>query len=211
MSTPVPVVNVNLQHCEYPELHATGAFHTCRGGEVLIPCPIRRSVKFMVRLGECACGTTTLLYGLPHHAPDCPARPVRVSCSIGGDDWASSRVTFAMPDGTFDEADLPPPQAFLGACAARWAVVKALVFGMPRSEALDADVGDKVLALFTQRDAAFSALAMAHRAEDALIVALGDYEEAMRGEPVGIHGLNRESTGALERYVARLIEQVGQL
>lgn len=224
-------INVNLTPCQCPvspKSHRHWA-ERCAAKPVEIPCPITPTVTLTVRLGECTCTMKPGPMLLPRtvglieeeHEGGCPAHPIRVTCTIGGDGtWAGSEVTDArvldmdsiglvldaQERGVMDLA-----ARLVAACRARWALVKAMVTG--KRYVLAARPGAEKVApiyrLFEQRDAIFAALAKAHRAEDTLIEALGDYEEAMRGEPVGIYGLKRESHGALERYVKRLIEQVG--
>jgi hypothetical protein len=217
----IPTINVNLRKgcgCSVPEIRdASGHYPGCSAAPVLIPCRLRESFTAEAVLGECDCDERVRAPRLApwqteHHDASCPARPVRVSASITSPDgsWEKSNVS-AEEVFTYD-VDQRARDAYPAEVAAlrdRWALVKSLVLG--RSDLSALLTGPKAVALLAQRDAVFAALARAHRADDALIAALGDYEEAMRGEPVGIHGLKRESHGALGRYVERVIEQVGAL
>lgn len=220
-------INVNLTPCEYPELHAAGAFHTCRGGEVLIPCPIPRSVTFHVALGKCTCSLRHYADMAPHqHTRNCPARPIRVTGSVWGKDWAISELSAAVPDVTDAWPNERPVTTggelypeLLRIARHRWALVKALVLGHTDLSALL--TGPKAVQLLTQRDAVFAALADQTRLEQAAFEA---YERAMKalGEPafypafspdsfIRAEAARRASAGLLERYVDRLIEQVGVL
>ena len=101
--------------------------------QVLIPCPIPRSVTFEVALGECTVCPPNR-EGVGHFA-SCAAYPIRVSCSISGKTWAESEVTEARSDQT----QWQPPfsdenRRLLAACRARWALVKALGAGRRASD-----------------------------------------------------------------------------
>lgn len=218
MSTPIPTVNVNLAPCDCSWTGETRPHDaTCRSAPVRVPMPLDafRSVALMVRLGECSGRCTGMLWQSPPiHGAACPARPIRVSCSIFGKTWEESEVADVEKQGPINAYQLPTElerTLALAASRGRWALVKALVTGGRDFGHGPNIMTDREVALVTQRDAVFSALAKAHRAEDSLIDALEDYEEAMRGEPVGIHGLKRESHGALERYVGHLVDQVGAM
>lgn len=220
-------INVNLNPCTCRSITPYGpaqvgqCTNTCPGAPVLIPCPIQRSVTFDVRLGECVCGaaynnqrSARAIWGDPMRClTGCSARPVRVSCSISGKTWADSHPV-ADWDMKTERAVWQHRPVLWPTVVERWTLVKALVMGKGAKDMWMMVAEPKtpvMVGLVSQRDAVFSALAKAHRAEDALIGALGDYEEAMRGEPVGIYGMKRESYGALARYVEHLIEQVGVL
>lgn len=202
-------INVNLAKCDCGGLSSSGKpfwssgeHHSmCPWKPIPVPCPIPTKVEFKVIPGECDCRWRPS--GGSHHTR-CPARPISVTCSISGKTWEESEVT----EVDVREKEIYPEtyEPMLATCRARWALVKALVLGHTDLSALL--TGPKAAELFAQRDRVFAALTKAHRAEDALIDALGDYEEAMRGEPCGIYGLKRESHGALERYVNHLVEQV---
>lgn len=211
MSTPIPVVNVNLRAgcgCFVPENRdpSTGHYPGCPCSPVIIPCPIPRSVTLTVRLGECACpygdGIGTV------HDGWCPGRPITVTCSISGKTWPESEVDDGEPDiaGLAGRIDNEKRKTIMAACRALWALVKVLVLGHTDLSALL--TGPKALELLAQRDAVFAALADMARHEGALADALGDFETALRGEPTAIGGMRRFSHDALARYVERLIEQV---
>lgn len=214
---PTPTINVNLtSHCydcgsSPPGPHATEcAALEVKLRPVLIPCPVPRSVTFEVRLGGCDCfpsgHRSVPVPPMRAHSPQCASQPVRVSCSISGKTWEESEVTEC-------EANIPGdgyPANLMGPCRERWASVKALVLGARASDytgwcgsSLRAFAG-----LFTQRDAVYAALADMARAEEAIRVSHAAIDKAMglpwsESEPL--------SQRALERYVERLIEQVGVL
>lgn len=220
MPTP-PAINVNLKPCAdwCPVTHTIR--HTrhdthCPGAPVLIPLPIPRSVTFQVALGACEC-TTGGLDTMPHD-DDCPARPVRVSCSVSGDGtWAESEVDDVWQNvqnakGWIVDAEDADPSA-LAIARERWALVKALVLNVwpvPSAHAA-------VVEFIRQRDAVFSALADMARAEDAAVAAQGRLDAVLRPGWHARHrpdshlpaaGLERPSRMGLAAYVERLIEQV---
>jgi hypothetical protein len=212
-----PTINVNLAY-DPREPHADES-------QILIPCPIPRSVTVKVPLGACQCriaGRRALIEFLgagdsfpgginAWHDFDCPARPVKVSCDIGGATWDGSKpVTFDLGDGTADlEHVAEPPLSAIDACRERWALVKALVMGM------DAPKGanhDHLRHLFAQRDAVYAALADMARAEKAQCDARDRLHKAMN---LPAHRRLapelRESAIELAAFVEHLIEQVGVL
>lgn len=211
-------INVQLK-----EQRFCGGFEHCRDGEhdpacrleidpILIPCPIPRSVTFTVRLGECVCGAPPAW----NHIPGCPARPIRVTCSISGKTWDESEahdVEATEPNLLTLPVGVPP---VLRACRARWALVKALVTGEPlgRRDADRVSDGIAIIELFGQRDAVFAALADMARTEIATLAAQESVVELLdskrvifRPTPEGA----RPSAQALEVYIERLIEQVSVL
>lgn len=209
-----PTINVNLASCSRGRcgLDPKGVFRhdpsTCSGEPILLPCPIRRSVTFSVALGECACDA----YAEGGTCPtDCPARPVRVSCSISGKTWEESEVAEAEWLGRYaDDATNP----VLAACRDRWALVKALALGEDAgawmlSEAW-AERWDVVASLFAQRDAVFAALADMARHEEGLEAAAVRAAKAM-GADGDLSGTTRASPEFLAAYVEHLVEQVGAL
>lgn len=198
----VPSINVNLKPCTCPDFGPRGpGFVPCDSPQILLPCPTQRSVTFSVALGPCTmmCANPALWGG---HSTTCPARPVRVSCSVSGETWEESEV---------EAMDAAGPTAYnqkewgtlYAVCRARWALVKALVLGQPQAQAggkwLDAPTD-----LFTRRDAVFDALADMARAERACVTAWLALPVELRSGP-GPMALTPE---AFERYVERLIEQV---
>ena len=149
---------------------------------------------------------------------DCPARPVKVSCSI------------SSPDGSWEKSDVteverhwqdPPTwgrgektQA-LGACRARWALVKALALG--QCPLLCLTERDPAYALADQRDAVYAAIADMARLEDGLFAAQARLDRAAsaRGfsDVTGVSSdpADRPSADFLAAYLEHLIEQVGVL
>lgn len=227
-----PVINVNLTKCGCSGGRLNAARRAgnsnpvdplpcdagCPGGPVLIPCPIPRAVTFGVALGECIRDPFGCRDG--NHASVCFARSVKVSCSVSGETWEESQPT------TFEAANRPglafaddvEADAVVEIVRERWALVKALVLGqaeytipLQRGAQPVPWAGD----LLTQRDAVFSALADMARVEQAAFEAQERSIRAM-GEPTflpdNFHRAEphaRASASVLERYVERLIEQVG--
>lgn len=186
------------------------------GPAVRIPLPLDkwRSVTFQVMLGECAMGCHTQRPGQAHYA-GCPARPVKVSCSISGKTWEESEVTDAWPeknDGFLCSTGETFP-ALEAACRARWLIVKALVLGRSWAEhSPESWDAHNPRALFAQRDTVYLALVDVVRAEEMLFLRGNDALRAatgsayMRPEPG-----DRESATTLARYVDRLVEQVSTI
>jgi hypothetical protein len=133
-----PAVNVNLAKCDCPDFGRSRGtpYRPCPAVPVFIPLPLPRSVTFQVVLGECsgACTTINDTRGYRRevvHDEDCPARPVKVSCSISGKTWAESEVTDAWPeknDGFLCSTGQTFP-TLEAVCRDRWSLVKALVLG----------------------------------------------------------------------------------
>ena len=230
-------INVNLRQCvcfgNYANIGATPETvkpvehnEPCRDGSpVLIPLPLDvfRSATFTVALGECmgirpgGClseASREWFKFAERHRQECPARPVQVECSITSPDgtWEKSEVTQVERLGGW--ALQQEEREAMRICRDRLALVKALVLGRPQVQP-DGKWLDAPTDLFTQRDAVYAALADMARAEDAAIQAQRtasgliqafDPERTHRGDP----GL-RPSAGFLDRYVERLIEQVGAL
>lgn len=204
-------INVNLEPCDGILCHndkRTGQRHhdavcSTQRPPVLIPCLIPRSVTFQVILSPgCYCERLGIDAD-PHHVPNCPARPIHVTCSIGGEAWAESRVEDAeRADGpgqpNFTESE---HMAAVRACNERWALVKALLLNHPVPATSQAE-----LDLWAQRDAVFSALADMARTRREFSEANNRLPEFCRlfdkGDP---------THEALARYVANLIDQVGVL
>lgn len=209
--TAVPMVNVNLGACRCGSTHPAWGRqpHTswCNGKPVLIPCPLPRSVTLQVALGECTCPTG----GRPPegHWRYCPARPVKVSCSISGKTWEESEVDdVEFPDAIeTDPAGGPARVALEAACRARWALVKALVLGLYPTCGNE-DVPQEI---FEQRDTVFAALAEMAKAEAALAVAWEACPKALqkRAHPGSLRNEQRPSRWMLAAYVEHLVEQVG--
>lgn len=164
------------------------------------------------RVWSCACGPCAAARRngwIPdQHNATCPARLVRVACSIGGDGtWAGSEVTdVEVPDVL--------KRAALVVCRARWAIVKAVVLGHQDISSLL--TGPMAAALLAQRDAEFSALADMVRHERGALEAQRRAEKAFpyhRFHRVGAgsHEGPRPSTARLAAYVEYVIEEVGKL
>jgi hypothetical protein len=216
----IPTINVNLKKCtckrvngRLPHIHDDA----CDARPVLIPCPIPRSVKFRVVLGECTCLSEEeppevggIRTAEPGHFSNCPARPVEVVCSISGETWAGSAVA-DVEHAITDDRILGDAGMRRGGDVARdrWSLFRMLVTNTLPAETQ----GD----LVRQRDALFSALADMAREEQAAfesqeraIQALGDPtfvpDNFHRAEP---H--SRASACILEHWVERTIKQVGIL
>lgn len=223
MPTTAPTVNVNLTRtcaCGAVERRAnpSGHFDQCAAKPILIPCPIPPTFECTVALGMCS-NTWRCVIGMGRsdgvqHGAACPARPIRVACTIGGDGtWAGSNVTDIEPATDADGDDWG--DAMWRACRGRWELVKALVLntGCP---AVSCITGATWLPLARQRDAMYSALAEMARAEEAAFKAQDKAMSALQDSLflAPYHDElpeNRPSARMLERYVERLIEQVGVL
>lgn len=226
-----PTINLNPKPCASwcPVTHTIGeTTHDthCPGKPVLVPLSLEpwRSVTLTVALGECIdareCSLRTHEGG---HRIDCPARPIRVACSVSGNTWEESEVrslsefpdtiTGATRDRLFE------------ACRDRWALVKALVLGASKVSAFPEAFRmiPAVSEMLVQRDAVFAALADLRRTEMAAHAALlalpMDLRKSMiiakqcgpvAADPEG-GGIDLPSTKLLAVYVQRLIEQVGAL
>lgn len=189
--------------------HSPARVARCYGAPVFIPCPVPRSVTFEVVLTtECLCLKTPRASG---HRADCPARPVRVSCSISGRTWEDSAVEFVeRADG---ECIGPMLDRVDTLVRDRWALIKALVLG---SNSLHGPITDLPgFKLLAQRDAVFAALADMARAEQDACNAQQRVDEAFpfdryrRNDPD--HRSERPSIGRLAAYVEHLIRSVGGL
>lgn len=211
-----PTININLEQCTRGRCGPDpfGTFRhdsdTCAATPVLIPLPLDafRSVTFTVRLGECICpangGVGAASWNPPPECvPSCPARPIRVTCSISGTTWESSEASevtdIDIPEHLIS-ADVIDPIA--NACGARWALVKALVLGLSTTPALSHHPE-----LVAQRDAVYAAIAGMALADAARTQAWIALPLELRKGP----GPTSLAGEVLERYVARLIEQVGIL
>jgi len=204
-------VNVNLKPCNCGHAawlagHKNGQERhsdTCASVPALIPCPVPREFACEVVLGECMC---------PHihvaeHYASCPARPVRVSCSISGT-WEESEV-WLMDD--FEHAAHFHP--LLAASRERWALVKALVTGHGTS-LVPFLTRAQAHALQAHRNTVFAALARRVRSETEGDAAMGEFFAEVPASvqvDVGHKVQPRISEYALSRYVEHLIEQVGSL
>ena len=205
-----PTINVNLTPCGCPvsDHEAVSHHHTCAvANPIRIPCPIPRSVTFEVRLGECRCGSVTLRTSRPPseraHAHDCPARPIRASCSISGKTWEES----AIIDCERADGGPLPAQSIVDE---RWALVKALVLGEHPLGFDSKSEAERIDALTSQRDAVYAALADMARAESVIIQRLPDIDRVYTNMR---RRLYRGSIAAdeLAAYVEHLIEQIGVL
>lgn len=211
-----PTINVNLQ-CVPHEVGKIGG-----GVPVLIPCPIRRSATFEVRLGNCDGACVPVTFPDHQHSRLCPARPIRVSCAIGGETWEESEVV-AVSETVRTVTEGPNNfDAHWTVCRERWALVKALVLGYTAwdyimSSALAVPLAT-INAMLAQRDAVFAALADMARAEDALSGAQMRAYDAIDSsghiadsEHRRTQSKPRASAEAIAAYVEALIEQVGTL
>jgi hypothetical protein len=213
----LPTINVNLKPCTFALPHSHGeAPYICGGPEVLLPCPIQRSVTFTVQLGECIGCERGRLDG--QHFSNCPARPIRVACSIGGETWAGSEVVDVdLPDSE----SYPQPAGwraiFLVAARDRWALVKALVTGSDCAafRATHSPIPwTRISPLVTQRDAVFAALADMARMERAYYDAAQAIHKALPSVYVSsdmqvCDPEDAPSSRWLSSYVEFLVEQVG--
>jgi hypothetical protein len=187
------------------------------GDVVLVPCPIPRSVTFSVAPGSC---TTGCDFGGTRsmHYPHCPARPVKVSCSISGKTWEESEVDEqeylnTRPLATDDLNRL------YAACRDRWALVKALVTGFVGDFGALCPGSAAVVSLRNQRDAVFAALAAMARAERAAHAAFLALPMDIRKSSILAKAMGHVATDPLaarlpsvtllEHYVEHLIERVG--
>jgi hypothetical protein len=222
----VPTVNVNLMPCDcgaaHPDLYPPadpqwGDKHRlgCAQTPVDIPCPLPPSVTFKVQIApisECIfpCTWTSQYHHGPHHEK-CPARPVRVSCSITSSDgsWERSEVA----DDCAARVRLPAPyevslNSLRQAAGDRWALIKALVTGHTDLSALL--TGPRALELLAQRDAVFSALVRMERGNTEVLGGIEDFDKALtrrkRTSPI-----ESISGPMLTYYVQHLIEQVGAI
>jgi hypothetical protein len=144
---------------------------------------------------------------------DCPARPVRVSCSITGETWEASEVTDVevYPRETLVMVSTYDVPRILAACRARWAGVKALVLGLSTTPALSHCQG-----LVAQRDEVYAGLADLAQLERGACNAQQRVEGAFpyhRFHRVGggDHHAAPPSHARLAAYVDFLVEQVGAL
>jgi len=215
-----PTINVNLKPCECFH-HKPDRITSCNarfGSPVLIPCPIPRSVVFIVALGPCDCpmGWAPPPGGFVH-AAGCPSRPIRVACDISGETWGSSEVTAAcivrVDARGLRVEELATPEV-LAVCRGRWEIVKALVLGHTDLSSLI--TGMKTAELISQRDAVFAALCEMARSEEAACRAQQAVDEAFPSARFADsddsdHRRARPSVNRLLRFVTYVIEQVGAL
>lgn len=216
----MPTINVNVGATHAHPNTSDPSFCDSDCASILIPLPLDRwrSVPFTVRIGDCACPRSIALRAPSNtevHRNDCPARPIRVSCSISGKDWASSEVTeIAVTGGGRDREPTNEDMAALHeACRDRWALVKALVLGF---DVRDPRAPSVPTALSSQRDAVFAAIADMAKNEEA---GLATKQRLCKACPEifpksGVtvpEPEKRESAAFLAACVESLIEQVGAL
>lgn len=206
-----PTINVNLKPCMHPHMLSTYTPDEFPNAPVLVPLPLDkwRSVTFTVRLGECIDAGRSAGSPIPRAcAPDgvhherCPARPIRVSCSISGKTWEESEVDEVEVHHDGRETS---PAELLRACRDRWALVKALVLNQSIGPSYTMVDGVRPLAI--QRDAVYAAIADMARADVTRTQAWLALPLELRQDP----GPTSLAGEVLERYVERLIEQVGAL
>jgi len=204
-------LNVNLKKCDCPANQHHRFSRECASVPVLIPCPIRRSVTFEVALGECTelCSVRPSARDVAGgHIASCPARPVKVSCSISGETWEGGEVD----EEAVEEAETRPEWTTsdhaleIAVCRERWALIKALVLGSS-SFVPSIDPGAQNT-LMLQRDTVFAALADMAMDERHHAEKMATLPERVR--PV-LPAYAAPSEEALSRYVEHLIEQVGVL
>jgi len=219
-----PTVNVNPKPCsplcedlEDPSgpyrVHASN----CRAAPVLIPCPLPPPVSFEVVLGECDCPAKALPGASVPHRDYCPARPVKVSCSISGKTWEESAVGEGYTDTP--SGSLASLGRELDACRERWALVKALVLVLGKTMSLHwsemaspGQLSELAWGLFAQRDTVYTALVDVVQHEDGLFQRGNDALRAINGHSIMRPAPDaRESALTLGIYVERLIQQVGAL
>lgn len=213
MTTPIPTINVNLRscRCQEPKKRAApcepGNHRPECGGPILIPCPIPRSVTFSVALGECDIGCQhgpVPARPVNGHWTGCMARPIRVTCSIGGKTWEKSEVgdVDAEHPEFYDETET----AALHACCERWEIIKALLTERVVVSAWNWPPAAEQSRLVQQRNAVFAALADMARGQAMYAAANEQLPEycrlSYRGDP---------TYEVLARYITHLIEQVGAL
>lgn len=209
-----PTINVNLKPCiEECQHTAPGGTHYgfCTAAPVLIPCPIPRNVTVTVTLGECTCGNVLgVRLQRGGHWEGCPARPIRVACSIGGKAWEESEVASidAPPQLGLDHLRLE------ARCRDRWALITALLLGADGGQFMLSEAWAErwaaVAPLFAQRDTVFAALTDMARAEEALGSAAQRCTDAIDGDGF-ISAAVEASPEFLAAYVKHLLAQVGAL
>jgi hypothetical protein len=215
MGTATPVIDVNLfkpGHCHQPDVTCEAA--GCMSAPVLIPCRLPESFTCEVVLGRCDCSHRRSFQTTGKHDDSCPARPVRVSASITSPDgsWEKSEVTDCETDARLADLGFSTGEMLRldAAARARWPLVKALVLGHTDLSALL--TGPKAAELLTQRDAVYAALADVVRHEEGLFQSGNDAMKAIDGSSYARpKPIDRECAATLERYMKRLIEQVGVL
>jgi hypothetical protein len=230
-------INVNLRPCDCSHRRwlATTCVSDCASTPILLPCPVPTSFICVVRLGECRCPTGALLaqrvpgvadcnprLSALHHLHGCPARPVRVSCSIRsgppGQEWAGSEVGgyVKVHGGHAVEMAIDILERCMAAARALWKIVVALVAGDTEIVAHTHEQRALLARLYPQRDAVFSALADMARAECAAWSAQNAAAIAFKfvHTPATFHRTlpaDRPSAHYLAAYAEHLIEQVGVL
>lgn len=211
-------INVNLSKCD-DGLACVSSDDECPATPVLIPCPIPRSVTFTVRLGECSgpCRAKLKSVEVPGHSFDCPARPIRVSCSISKKTWEESEVSEV--EILISPMSIDDRNRIYAACRERWALVKALVLGTA-FHAHGAREWRRMEELSKQRDAVYAALAAMAQCERSYWAAAQAVRKALPGVYVGSDmrvvdpgGEDGEAPSArwLASYVERLVEQTEAL
>jgi hypothetical protein len=210
----IPTINVSLKPCNHAAKGSPLHAPYCDSAPILIPCPIQRSVTFEVVLGS----SDPIEYtsgGEREQWCSHQGHRVKVSCSISGKTWEESEVSDSECARTTHDDHVCAKEGLdvLQVCRDRWALVKALVLGKPQ-EGLGGALIIAPMDLFARRDAVFSALAEMARAEEAskkaLSAVISALPEARRWAPTSSFTANTAER-MLERYVERLIEQVGAM
>jgi hypothetical protein len=175
-------------------------------------------------LGECTCADEAEPGNNPPHLNGCPARLVKVYCSISGKTWEGSDVTDvalvpASRQGPW--ADEVANEERASFCRDRWALIKALVLG--RSPTTSERAGLLMAAHYNgmigTRDAVYAALSDMARAERAghaafLALPMDVRKSSIIAKACGHVAADPEqdaewpSRAILAHYVERLVEQV---
>lgn len=139
------------------------------------------------------------------HNAQCPARPVKVCCSISGETWEESEVE----DAELGDSGLVAGYELLSACRERWVLVKRLVLGQwPTTSAIGV-LSEAIPGLVAQRDTVFAALADMARAESAIIQRMADVDKVHTNR--SRLAFRSVAVDELTTYIERIIEQVGTI
>lgn len=222
-----PTINVNRKPCNCPQAKRLSGLHDidCASVPLLIPCDWPTSFTCEVALGKCSpecvryrCASMRL--GSQGHIEQCPARPIRVSCSITSSDgtWAGTEVTDVDNphdhEGRWGAGAGDSFRAAIAACNERWALVKALLLG--RDGEWENDPRSKGWNFRYQRDAVFTKICELTRQEEERIQTKQQLHEAcsdlfpQSGVTISAPG-DRESATYLSGYVRCLATYVGNL
>lgn len=204
-----PTINVNLKKCPHGPNTSSTHEQTCIGRPAPIPCPIPPKVEMTVRLGEC---NDMLSCGLHEHHAHCPARLIRVTCTIGGETWAESEIVWT--DVAEQECSALRTANARGHAERLvrdlWEIVKAMVTVRPveLSTRLGPGTGTRMI---YERDAVFSALAKMTTLEHEHEAARLTLPASCRPIPATGSDTPHPSADALRLYVSHLIAKVSSL